>query len=346
MSDIGQLKESLSNIKGKGGLTEDVKVALLTCFRHTAFLDDDEDYYGALYDALYPPANLVSISAIYSGGNVYNTATLDSLKQNLVVTAHMSDGTTQTVTNYVLSGNLTTGTSTITVTYGGKTTTFTVTVVEWVTSISAVYTQSGIVYDTASLDDLKSNLVVTANYVDSTSETISDYTLSGTLDVGTATITVRYYDKTDTFTVTVHHEGVIDYSLDALDGVTWMDGYTYNATTGVLTETSGEHCTEKFSVQDISYNLSCGDGASTYIALFMWDENGNYLGRQEESGRNIPRIQLKPDYEYAVKIYNTGTFNSSNVSMMPVDNRKTAISRFSIVLSDYLDVMSIWKTGR
>lgn len=74
-----------------------------------------------------------------------------------------------------------------------------------VASISVAYTQSGTVYNTADLDDLKADLVVTATYEGGTTGTIAsaDYTLSGTLAVGTSTITVSYSGKTDTFTVTV-----------------------------------------------------------------------------------------------------------------------------------------------
>lgn len=116
------------------GLTEDIKQALLQIAQKVAYVDEDgQDYYDALYDALYPPADLVSITAVYTqGGTVYDTDTLDSLKDDLVVTAHYSDQTTETITTYTLSGTLTVGTSTITVTYGGKTTTFTVTVSEYV----------------------------------------------------------------------------------------------------------------------------------------------------------------------------------------------------------------------
>lgn len=73
-------------------------------------------------------------------------------------------------------------------------------------SISAVFTQGQtVVYDTDSLDSLKSMLVVTATYEDSSTRTVpsSAYTLSGTLTVGASTITASYGGKTDTFTVTV-----------------------------------------------------------------------------------------------------------------------------------------------
>ena len=112
------------------GLTEDIKVALLACFEKVAWIDEDgQDYYDALYNALYRMDDLVSISAVYTqSGTVYDTDTLESLRTDLVVTAHMNDGTAQTVERYTLSGTLADGTSTITVSYGEKTTTFNVTV--------------------------------------------------------------------------------------------------------------------------------------------------------------------------------------------------------------------------
>lgn len=128
-------------------LSNSVKQALLSCFEHVAWSDEHgQDYIDALEDALYPPANLVSISATYvQSGTVLDTDSLDSLKSDLTVTALYDNGTTQTITTYVLSGTLARGTSTITVTYGGKTTTFDVTVkgtglpdeyqqVEWITN--------------------------------------------------------------------------------------------------------------------------------------------------------------------------------------------------------------------
>lgn len=122
---------------GGSGMTEDVKQALLNCFSRVAWTDEHgQDYYDALEAALYPAADLVSIAALYTqSGTVYDTDSLDSLKADLVVTATYSNGDVRTVTAYTLSGTLTPGTSTITVSYGGKTTTFDVTVTE-----SALYT--------------------------------------------------------------------------------------------------------------------------------------------------------------------------------------------------------------
>lgn len=69
---------------------------------------------------------LQSISATYTGGDVtVGTALIDLT--GITVTGTYSDGTTKTVTGYTLSGEILEGENTITVSYGGKTTTFTVT---------------------------------------------------------------------------------------------------------------------------------------------------------------------------------------------------------------------------
>ena len=70
-------------------------------------------------------------------------------------------------------------------------------------SISAVYTQSKTVYVSDNLDVLKDDLVVTGTYTDGSSAIVTDYTLSGTLTVGTSMITVSKNGKTATFEVTV-----------------------------------------------------------------------------------------------------------------------------------------------
>lgn len=284
---------ALDNLPQGQGVSDNLKAALLQLAQKAAYIDDQgQTYYDDLYNALYPEKTLLSITANFQQGQavVYNTDSLDSLKQYLTVTAVYDDASTATVASsaYTLSGTLTAGTSVITVTYEGKTDAFNVTVtaapmsfavtnnltgcttsnsamsvlqnssytavitassgytlvgatvsitmggndittsaysggiitINSVTgalvisatavavvlsSISAVYTQSGTVYDTDTLDSLKADLVVTARYSDSSTQTVpaADYTLSGTLTEGTSTITVSYGGKTTTFSVTV-----------------------------------------------------------------------------------------------------------------------------------------------
>lgn len=125
---VGDVISALSST-----LSADIKDALLQLASKVTYKDDDDgqECYNDLYDALYPTATLSSITCVYTqSGTVYSTDSLDSLKTDLVVTAHYSDMSSSTVasSDYTLSGTLTTGTSTVTVTYNGKTTTFTVTV--------------------------------------------------------------------------------------------------------------------------------------------------------------------------------------------------------------------------
>ena len=121
---------------GGGGLSDDAKQLLLACFAHVAWADEHgQDYYDALEDALYPPADLVSITAVYLQDRpIYDTDDLDAIKasDDLTVTAHYSNGTSVVLDDedYTLSGTLTVGTSIITVSYGGKTDTISVTVTE------------------------------------------------------------------------------------------------------------------------------------------------------------------------------------------------------------------------
>lgn len=139
LEDLDDRVEALEEgSSGGSGLTDDVKTALMNLVNHLAWDDDDptgQTYITALYNALYPPAppaSLTGITAVYTqSGTVYDTDSLNDLKSDLVVTAHYSDSTTGIVTGYTLSGTLAAGTSTITVAYSGKTTTFNVTVTEY-----------------------------------------------------------------------------------------------------------------------------------------------------------------------------------------------------------------------
>lgn len=174
VDDLTDRVEALESGSGDSGLTDAVKTALMDLVSHIGVWTDDsgQDYIDNLYDALYPavpPADLVSISAVYTqSGTVYDTDTLNSLKDDLVVTATLSDQTTQTVTGYTLSGTLTVGTSTITVSYGGKTTTFNVTVSE---------KQKTYLYNwdlTESLTDTVSEQTITLNCASGKSNAVQD----------------------------------------------------------------------------------------------------------------------------------------------------------------------------
>ncbi len=110
-------------------ITTEAKNAILNCLANATYANDNaQELYDNLAAAFFP---VDSITAVYTqSGTVYDQTPLDSLKADLVVTAHFEGGGSATVTSYTLSGTLTAGTSTITVTYADKTTTFNVTVTD------------------------------------------------------------------------------------------------------------------------------------------------------------------------------------------------------------------------
>lgn len=126
---LGDLQDTVESFVS--GMSDEAKTALLACFQHVAWVDEHgQSYYNALESALYEdvPAALRSIAATFNQGSaiIYTDTALDDLKQYLTVTARYSDGTSRAVTGYILSGTLREGTSAVTVTYGGKSTSFTI----------------------------------------------------------------------------------------------------------------------------------------------------------------------------------------------------------------------------
>lgn len=319
--ELTDIKQDLEELQNDAGVTAELKSALLQLASKVAYIDDDgQSYYDDLYDALYPNAS--SISCVYTQtGTVYTTDTLDSLKDDLVVTAHYSDSTTKVLkpSDYTLTGTLSEGTSTVSVHYGDLVTTFTVTVTaRTLSNISAVYTQSGYVYTDDDINDLKVDLVVTAHYNDTTTETLSgsDYTLSGTLTSGTSTITVTYEDKTTTFTVTVSaplyplENGSTSFSNDwsvvVSEGKNVLAQFTTNNNPGCFANISKVSLNSATSTADANFvnngdpwiTLSQGDVFTSKITITSVNcvsnetDAGISLGLKEPSKTNIENLTV------------------------------------------------------
>lgn len=145
------LAESSNNSSPNGnGLTTEQITALDNMFKVCAFTKADVSAeYNAFCAAFGIEGGIVpdepdepdtektlsAILATYSGGDVVVGTALNDLT-GIVVTAIYSDGTSEAVTGYTLSGTIAEGENTITVGYGGKTTTFTVVGVSAETGVS------------------------------------------------------------------------------------------------------------------------------------------------------------------------------------------------------------------
>lgn len=211
--DISEIKADLQSIiSGGSGMSTEFKQALHNILEKVAYIDEDgQDYLNALDSAMYPPVTAISLNT-----SSLSFATLNSTQQLTATTTPTGGSVTWTSSNTsvatVSSTGLVTsvgyGNATITASSGSVSATCSIAVTQaTLSSISVVYTQSGTVYDTDSLDSLKTDLVVTAHWSNSTTTTVpsTDYTLSGTLAEGTSTITVAYGGKTTAFDVTVTH---------------------------------------------------------------------------------------------------------------------------------------------
>jgi len=186
--------------------------------------------------------NIYSVKKSYNQGD-----TLDL--SGLVVTASYSNNTSKAVTNWTASpanGAVlsTTGTTTVTVSYTesdvAKSETFAVTVADpdnplptkTLSSISAIYneTHHPVIINTP-INNLKNGLTVTATYSDTSTDEVSDYTLSGDLtSTGEKTITVSYTEgsitEETTFKVTVQPAPEHGISLSSVSFTAATYGYS------------------------------------------------------------------------------------------------------------------------
>ena len=144
LSKIDTLETRVNELSGGDGtgLTTAQINALDGMFKMCAYTGDASKAYSAFKTAFgiggsgggtvepdepdTPTKTLTSISAVYSGGSV-TVGTAVTMLTGVMVTAHYSDGSAATVTGYTLSGTIAEGNNTVTVTYQGKTTAFTVT---------------------------------------------------------------------------------------------------------------------------------------------------------------------------------------------------------------------------
>lgn len=190
-----------------------------------------------------------------------------------------------------------------------------------VASIAAVFTQGqNVIYDTDSLDTLKQYLVVTATYSDSTTATVTDYTLSGTLAVGTSIITVSYSGKSDTFSVTVtdHSSASVLYNWEDL-GSSLTDSKSGIVATTTGTQTPANNCIlfsamskyidfGEIYAYDRTYVIEFGESSSTnttgHARFFAVDADSN-----TSSGGSV--FAYRGNYGFC---FYTGTWGSTLIS--------------------------------
>lgn len=270
-SDLETLEDTVSNLSS---VPTSVRQAIYTLLDASAYAETGLTDEIAVVQAWAEEVTSLSISptTLSLSNNTPQTLTATVVPSSSTVSWESSDTSVATVSGGVVTG-VTNGSCTVTASSGDKTATCAVTVSGFATleSISAVYTQSGTVYDNDSLDSLKTDLVVTATYDDTSTATVpsTDYTLSGTLTTGTSTITVSYGGKTTTFTVTVTHYDSSLYNWDFTQSLTdSKQGVTVTLPASGATQSSNG-----LTITSLSSPITCATVSTTTLGQFTveWD---------------------------------------------------------------------------
>jgi hypothetical protein len=260
----------MKNRLGKSAITVFLAVLLAGC------LDISQPVTPSLQRIAVSPPN----KTVYGTGEALDLS-------GLMVTGYYDDGTTASVSGYTLSWNDTdaadgstvitaeTGTKTVTVSYGGKTAEFVITVsagnAATLTSIAVTSPPDKTAYIIGEALDL-SGLAVTGHYDDGKTASVSGYTLSWnnadvadgstvvTAETGTKTVTVSYGGKTAAFTVTVNTAALVSIAVTSPpDKTNYVTGETFDITGLVVTGTYSDNTTrqETVSLANVSgYNAS------------------------------------------------------------------------------------------
>ena len=208
---------------------------------------------------------LLAISATYRGGSVPAGTSLSSLT-NITVTATYSDNSTEAVDNYSLSGVINAGTNTITVSYGGKVTSFTVVgeaLPNELVSISATYSGGSVPVGT-SVESL-SGIEVTGHWSDGSTSIVSGASISGTINEGENIITLTYQGKTATITVV----GEGSSSEGPADEGTTLDSMITNVVVAMWLSnvTTGASITYAGSVRAVDGNVELVDAKTHTVYM-------------------------------------------------------------------------------
>ena len=157
-------------------------------------------------------------------------------------------------------------------------------------SISAVFNQEqNIIYDTDSLDSIKSYLTVTANYNNGLSQIVTNYTLTGNLSEGVSVITATYQEKTATFNVTVTTPSIStalydwDFKTSLVDSVSGAvatttatrnsNGLTFESANKYL-DLGAVYSRNRTYEIDIAYIGTPDSASAAYRRIFAFGENG------------------------------------------------------------------------
>jgi len=258
-----------------------------------------------VYKANQSAPTLNRITAAYSGtAAIYTTTPIDNLKANLTVKALYSNGSENTLSEneYILSGTLSVGTSTVTASYEGKTTSFSVTVIDIPITIFTVTSGNTL---TEKLQWVKANAQSNTIYTleVSASECIEPQTLSYEDKIN---ITIKLIGSDSEKVVSLLYDGSL-FTIETgvtliLDNNITLQGQSNNSVSLVRVNSGGAlimdtgskvfgnkatssgggvYCSGTFTMNggEISGNITTDSGSGVYVdgGIFTM-ENGEITG--------------------------------------------------------------------
>ena len=190
-----------------------------------------------------------TIDSMANGGEILS-ADVKTALLNLFDHVVFTDGSAETYINALISAWTPSGT---------------------LTDIDATFTQTGTVYNDDDLDTLRQYLVVKGTYsLNGTSYEVdvNGYTLSGTLSVGTSTITVAFGGFTDTFSVTVTQRSEYTFYTKLIaTGQEYIDPN--------LTETDLDGCSFEYKIKPNTNQNSSGHVLSSQNNFVAFPQYNN-----------------------------------------------------------------------
>lgn len=328
-ADAKKTGDEISDLKSQialnSGIPYAVKLALDNILQNVAFKNDDG--YASDLSAIHSWAtdiNVLYITAVYTqSGTVYTSDFLNDLEADLVVTAYYDNGTSETVSGYTLSGELAEGTSTITVTYGGKATAFNVTVTKGVPSgytrydyITTPATNSkalgrGCLMPTKTYADLNS-ISVEFDYVSAVGASIGDCIFGGRTASG-ATSSFAFYTA----------EEKIVYHLHGDDSSIAIPQTQNEKHRVILTNRSASPSTLSFDGTEYSIAWSNSNTINTFLSLFTNQQVGT------------ANIYLKDDIKLGTLTVRDLSGNVINIYMPCIRNSDNVIGLYDIVEENF-----------
>ncbi len=317
------------------------------------------------YDVTVEEADILSISIIdLPRDTVYNVG--ETFKgEGLKIIVHYVNGISEEKTDGFVChvpDFYTPGVKTIVVSYGDKTTSFTVTVESvTVSSVSVLSTPHDTSYYVGeSLNT--AGLMLRVNYSDGTSEDIaSGFTCSPTYfsSAGTKTITVSYGDKSTSFTVTVQGVSVTSISVKTKPNdtsyyvgeslntaglkirVNYSDGTSEDITSGFtcspthFSSTGTKTITVSYSGKSTSFTVTVGSVAVSSISINSTPNRTQY---RVGDSLDTAGLRIKVNYADGSTEYITSGFTCSPTYFSSIGTKAITVSYGGKTTSFYVTV--------